>query len=406
MSKFKTLSIFIILALAFSLVGQIFDVSARPLAAASDPGLGAAASFSVLAQTTITNVPTSVLSGDVGMNASGASITGLTTAEVAGAILATDLAAPSEGILSPAVQAAALAAFTTNIPGQPPTSSQGPALDGLTLVSGVYDIGAGQLNGGVLTLNGPGIYIFRASSDFVSSGSISFINGADPCNLYWRVESLATINGSSFAGTILAGTGVHIGADVTIFGRALAIGGDVTMISDTITVPICAALPASGPGIRTTASGPVDPGASIHDTARFVGGNSTMGGYITFNVYLPGDTTCASPIVVGSPVAVTGAGNYTSASYTTTVAGIYRWRAFYSGDANNLASNNPCNAAGEASRVGVGGVETPVSGLPNTGGAPIQNNSFPWSLVILGGLGAVALTLGVIVYRRDHLTKK
>jgi hypothetical protein len=45
-------------------------------------------------------------------------------------------------------------------------------------------------------------------------------------------------------------------------------------------------------------------------------------------------------------------------------------------------------------------------GLPNTGGAPIQNNSFPWSLVILGGLGAVALTLGVIAYRRDHLTKK
>jgi uncharacterized repeat protein (TIGR01451 family) len=211
-------------------------------AAASLPPLGAAASFSVLGQTSITDVPSSVISGDVGLNAAGTNYSGLTSAEVAGTIYDTNGTGPdgAGAILAAAVQADASAAFTTNIPGQALTSNQGPVLDGLTLTSGVYDIGAGRLNGGVLTLDGPGVYIFRASSDLISSGSIKLINGARACDVFWRVQTLATINGSSFVGTIMAGTGVHFGANVTLNGRALAIGGDVTMISDTISGPTCA----------------------------------------------------------------------------------------------------------------------------------------------------------------------
>ena len=41
-----------------------------------------------------------------------------------------------------------------------------------------------------------------------------------------------------------------------------------------------------------------------------------------------------------------------------------------------------------------------VTGLPNTGGAPIRNDGFPWNLVIIGGLGAIVLFLGVRAYRR------
>lgn len=50
--------------------------------------------------------------------------------------------------------------------------------------------------------------------------------------------------------------------------------------------------------------------------------------------------------------------------------------------------------------------EEAVSGLPDTGGAPIQDGSFPWSLVIVGGVSAVALALGVQAYRRTHLPKQ
>jgi hypothetical protein len=47
-----------------------------------------------------------------------------------------------------------------------------------------------------------------------------------------------------------------------------------------------------------------------------------------------------------------------------------------------------------------------VTGLPGTGGAPIRNEDFPWSLVIAGGFSAIALVLGVRAYRRTHLPKQ
>ena len=219
------------------------------MSAATLPPLGASASFSVLGQTLITGIST--ISGDVGMNSSGANITALTTPNVAGTIYATNLSAPSEGILLPAVQADALAAYTTNIPGQAieGTPIVGGVLDAVTRGPGVYDLGAGTLSGGVLTLDGPGIYIFRTTTTLVSSGSINFINGARACDLFWRVGSAATINGTSFAGTILAGTGIHFGSNVTLDGRALAIGGDVTMLNNTISGPTCAVPPVSNTGI-------------------------------------------------------------------------------------------------------------------------------------------------------------
>jgi hypothetical protein len=47
-----------------------------------------------------------------------------------------------------------------------------------------------------------------------------------------------------------------------------------------------------------------------------------------------------------------------------------------------------------------------VSGLPDTGGAPIQNQAFPWGLLIIAGVSVVALALGVQTYRRTHLPKR
>jgi hypothetical protein len=47
-----------------------------------------------------------------------------------------------------------------------------------------------------------------------------------------------------------------------------------------------------------------------------------------------------------------------------------------------------------------------VGGLPDTGGAPIRNEDFPWSLVIVAGVSALALVSGVGVYRRTHLPKQ
>ncbi|OGN74832.1 MAG: hypothetical protein A2X25_15395 [Chloroflexi bacterium GWB2_49_20] len=46
-----------------------------------------------------------------------------------------------------------------------------------------------------------------------------------------------------------------------------------------------------------------------------------------------------------------------------------------------------------------------ISNLPSTGGGPIQNQAFPWSLVVVGGFSAMFLALGVREYRRTHLLK-
>jgi hypothetical protein len=298
MNKLKFVTISIIMLLLLSMASPSMNVFAGPLAAASDPGLGTAASASILATTGVTNSGTSSTNADVDVSPfSQVQPVGLL---VGGAFHSADGVAA--GVLADATAAG------LNILGQPLTSNQGPALDGLTLVSGVYDIGAGRLNGGVLTLNGPGVYIFRASSDFVTSGTVSLINGARACDVYWRVDSLATINGSSFVGTIIAGTGVHFGDSVTLDGRALAINGDVTLLNDTITGPTCAVAPTA-----------------VAPTA------------------VPEETTTTN---------------------------------------NNTT--------------------TKVKALPNTGGAPIRDDSFPWSLALIGGIGTVALVLGVRKYLRTN----
>lgn len=73
----------------------------------------------------------------------------------------------------------------------------------------------------------------------------------------------------------------------------------------------------------------------------------------------------------------------------------------------SLCTPFTAGAVGGGGGGGGGGEESTynVRGLPNTGGAPIRED-FPWSLVIVGGLGAMALALGVRAYRRTHLPKQ
>jgi hypothetical protein len=46
-----------------------------------------------------------------------------------------------------------------------------------------------------------------------------------------------------------------------------------------------------------------------------------------------------------------------------------------------------------------------VSGLPSTGGAPIQNETFPWGMMIVGGFSIMVLSLGIRALRRTHNLK-
>ncbi|HET7489253.1 MAG TPA: Ig-like domain repeat protein [Acidimicrobiales bacterium] len=99
------------------------------------------------------------------------------------------------------------------------------------------------------------------------------------------------------------------------------------------------------PSVATTASAPGVVGNSISDGAAVTGGYSPTG-TVTFTLYGPGDTSCN--VVLATSTGTLAAGQATSAPYTTTGAGTYRWRATYSGDTNNNAVSTPCNDTGES----------------------------------------------------------
>ena len=81
-------------------------------------------------------------------------------------------------------------------------------------------------------------------------------------------------------------------------------------------------------------------------------GGAAPTGSITFRLYGPNDATCTTAMFTSNAIAVNGNGTYTSApGFTTMAAGTYRWRAFYSGDANNAAVSEACNAANESADI-------------------------------------------------------
>ena len=200
------------LAIALSLTKGV--AFAAPLAATA-PGLGEAASYSVLGKAGVTNTGNSVLSGNVGADSS---ITGFPPGSAAAQILAPAVNQAEADASTADLALTAQAGGATNA---------GPDLTGANLVPGVYSVGSALLSG-ALTLNGPGVYIFLADA-LTSSGSVSLINGATACNVFWHVTSSASITGGSFVGTIIAGTSITFGDAVTLDGRALALTGNVTL---------------------------------------------------------------------------------------------------------------------------------------------------------------------------------
>ena len=157
--------------------------------AATAPGLGAAADYSALGKAGVTSAGISNLSGNVGADAD-LSITGFPPGTAANKVVA-----PAVNGAEADAQAAYLA-LTAQAGG---ATSIGPNLTGLTLNPGVYSVGSALLPG-VLTLDGPGVYIFLISSDLTVGGSVSLINGATPCNVFWQVTSSAHLVGGSFVG--------------------------------------------------------------------------------------------------------------------------------------------------------------------------------------------------------------
>jgi LPXTG-motif cell wall-anchored protein len=255
--------------------------------AATSPSLGTAASFSIFAETGITNVPSSIIGRDVGLSPASGSFIGLTDAEVAGTIYAVDGAAP------PAANATANAGLLTTARNdimnvwstggatgidQPCTTDwSGTGVKDLTTVSplpaGVYCADAIILTGN-LTLTGTGVWIFKSASTLTTAAS-STVTGGDPCNVWWRLVSAGSILGanSTLIGNILSGTSITMQTGASLNGRALSQAA-VALDHNTISGPgVCAA--ATGTG--TSGTTPKLPNTGLHAPAPNLIGLGLLG---------------------------------------------------------------------------------------------------------------------------------
>lgn len=260
-------------------------------------GLGTAASFAVLAGTTVTNVGPSVISGDLGVSP-GSAVTGFPPGTVVdGTMHVTD-----------AVALQAQADLTTgynDAAGRSPVVDQtGVDLGGQTLVAGVYQAASAMALTGTVTLDAQGdpdaVFIFQAGSTLItaSSSTVALIGGAQACNVFWQVGSSATLGtATSFVGSIMALTSATLQTGATLQGRVLARNGQVSLDTNTITRPSCSPPPTStataSPSSTATAASATPTSSTTDDSS---GGGSTSPSTPTATTGGPD-----SPTVTGGP---------------------------------------------------------------------------------------------------------
>ena len=215
------------------------------ISAAAAPPLGTEQSFAVLGGQTVTNTGPSVITGNLGVSP-GSAVTGFPPGIVTGG-------------MTHAADAVALQAqndtitLYNNLASQACTSDlTDQDLGGKTLVPGVYCFASSAQLTGALTLNAGGdpnaVWVFQTVSTLVtaSSSSVQMTNGGQPCNVFWKVGSSATLGTStSFVGNIVALTSIALQTGAKVSGRALARNGAVTMDSNTVAVPVCGASPVT-----------------------------------------------------------------------------------------------------------------------------------------------------------------
>jgi len=308
------------------LCGVLLTAAFPTVASAATPvQLHTAAPFAVLAGTAVTDVPTSAITGDVGLSpAVGGAYAGLKQAEVTGTIYAVDAAGPTSAVNNPGLLTLAKNDLTTayvSAAGDLPTTTYVAGdnqLGGKTLTTGVYAFGhaatANLTAASPLVLNGNGdpgaVFVFQASSDLVTASNsvVQLENGAQACNVFWVVGSSATLSSSStMVGTVMALTSATLDTGATVQGRILARNGDVTLDANTITIPSTCAASSTTPTPVTLAA---VPGASSTTTAP---GATTPGSPFTGSGgSAAGVTTSAAVVPSGFPA--TGSGGAAHAS--------------------------------------------------------------------------------------------
>lgn len=201
--------------------------------------LGTAANYVILAKSGIANVPTSAVTGDIGVSPiDSTSITGFaldlpagsafsTSSQVTGKVYAPDYAAPTPANLTTAVSnmetaytdAAGRAAGTTEL--------GAGNIGGLTLAPGVYKWTTAVTIPTDVTLSGGAtdVWIFQIAGDLTMSAAKQVIlsGGAQSKNIFWQVAGSVSIGTTAnFKGIVLCQTDITLQTGASVNGRLLA----------------------------------------------------------------------------------------------------------------------------------------------------------------------------------------
>jgi hypothetical protein len=269
----------VVVLLVSVLTSITLAIPAGALAIGTAPSLGTADPFGVLGASMVTNSGPSTIGGDLGLYP-GTSITGFPPGNVLGTIHDTDAVAQG-------AQADTITAYNQAAGEAPDVTLLSGDLTGLTLNPGVYEYASAVMldTDGTLTLDGQGnpdsVFIFQVGSTLTTGtgSTISYIKGAQPCNVFWQVGSSATLGTSSqFVGTILADQSISVDDTVTVDGRLLASNAAVTLFDDTITPSDCAISGTGGTGTPTTPIPTPAPGGSTGTTTSGSTGTTAGGG--------------------------------------------------------------------------------------------------------------------------------
>ena len=211
--------------------------------------LGAAGDFVILSKTGITNVPPSVLTGNIGTSPiTGAAITGLECAEVTGTISTVDAAGPACRVEDPTGLTTAvlnMEAAYTDAAGRtspaPITELGAGNISGLTLAPGLYKWGNVVLISTDVTLSGGpnDVWIFQIAGGLTqaSGARVLLAGGALPKNIFWQSAGVVALGTTAhMEGIVLAKTGITLATGATVNGRLLAQTA-VTLQSNTVSEP-------------------------------------------------------------------------------------------------------------------------------------------------------------------------
>jgi hypothetical protein len=215
--------------------------------------LRTAGNYAILAESAISTVPPSVVTGDLGLSPMAATfITNFsliadatnvfaTSTQVTGKIYAADDAVPTPSNLTTAVADMGLA-FSDAAGRAPSVTELGAgSIGGMTLAPGVYQWGTGLLIPTDLTLNGSAtaVWIFQIAQNLTVSSAVSvhLTGGALAKNVFWQVAGSVDLGTTShLEGIVLSQTMINLRTGASITGRLLAQTA-VSLDASTVTQP-------------------------------------------------------------------------------------------------------------------------------------------------------------------------